>query len=1138
MNRNAVLSACGAGRFSNAIMLALLALMLPLMVKSQDVVINEIMASNASIAPRTNNPNYQPDYIELYNRTANEIDLGAGNWAVSDKRNPESDNFKDFYRFPLGTTISANGYLLVFFDDRTTNGGIHTTYTVGGTNVTFTLRAGGDWVWLVKGLNPSLPGSANFTVVDSLEFGPQITDLAVGRVPDGETNSTAWTLTLPSPNGGGLPFSTNVPTAFLPPPTASTDLTLKINEWLAFNLTGSGKTNDDWFEIYNPDSNNIVSMGNMAFVDGGSVNDPEDLWKPENQLPRMSFIAPLGFVTLIADADDNDEDNNSKDPDVLDFSLSSTRAEGDFISMHASTNQGSALIDQVIWTAPLVTPRLSRGRVPDGSTNIVVLPNTTPGDRNFGGIPEIVISEVLAHTDPPFEDAIELQNVTSTNVNIGNWRLTNDPDVPDKFRIPTNTIVPPGGFFVFYEGRANSKFGVPKAAVGFNRSGTGDGRDFTLNSANGDEVYLFRSRPDGTVSGDRRGIDFGPSENGVSFGRYVTSSLNNTNVDYVAMSTRTFGQDNPATVQQFRLGTGKTNAAPKVGPVVITEVFYHPDAPYDELYEFIEIRNISDNVVPLYDPLVRSNFWRIKDAVSFTFPTNQSLAPDEYALIVNFDPQTNDVQLANFLTRFPTLPLGTKMYGPYGGELNDSDATVELAWPDRPQAVDRVDAGLVPYVVMDRLGYEDKAPWNPNADGGGGSLQRIVESDYGNDPINWKGRVPTPGQHNSLKEGIEPPRITSQPQSQTAKERFNTSFTVGARGGERSYQWLFNGENIADGTNATLQFIGVSTNDAGSYRVILSNTAGSVTSVVATLTVTPTPADLTRPSVTITSPTANARLSNSVVTLKGTASDNTALARIEYRIGANNFLTATGLTAWGAQVTLEPGTNVITARAVDTSGNALESKQLKVIYVVPSPLDLSVMGSGTVSGATNGQLLEVGRNYTLTATPVTGSVFSNWTGGVSGNSPKLTFRMEPNLEVIANFVPNPFAGTAGKYNGLFYDMDGVEHFQLGLLQLERDDTRHLLRVDHGGWQKAARLWNLQPRWPGHQCHCPHRHQQPDGPLVVAPGWFRSRQWHRLERKLVCGTGRRPRCLFDHQSLHQRRQVHLRHSRHAGRYRRA
>jgi hypothetical protein len=41
--------------------------------------------------------------------------------------------------------------------------------------------------------------------------------------------------------------------------------------------------------------------------------------------------------------------------------------------------------------------------------------------------------------------------------------------------------------------------------------------------------------------------------------------------------------------------------------------------------------------------------------------------------------------------------------------------------------------------------------------------------------------------------------------------------------------------------------------------------------------------------------------------------------------------------------------------------------------------------------------LEIGRSYTLKAVPNPGSVFSNWTGGVSGSAPTLAFLMRANL---------------------------------------------------------------------------------------------------------------------------------------------
>src|SRR5439155_264018 len=84
---------------------------------------------------------------------------------------------------------------------------------------------------------------------------------------------------------------------------------------------------------------------------------------------------------------------------------------------------------------------------------------------------------------------------------------------------------------------------------------------------------LFLSPPvAGNLTGCRNGVAFGASENGVSFGRYT----NGTAIEFVALSRRTFGVDNPATLDQFRAGEGLPNAYPKVGPVVINELMYHP----------------------------------------------------------------------------------------------------------------------------------------------------------------------------------------------------------------------------------------------------------------------------------------------------------------------------------------------------------------------------------------------------------------------------------------------------------------------------------------------------------------------------------------------------------------------------------
>jgi uncharacterized repeat protein (TIGR02543 family) len=84
----------------------------------------------------------------------------------------------------------------------------------------------------------------------------------------------------------------------------------------------------------------------------------------------------------------------------------------------------------------------------------------------------------------------------------------------------------------------------------------------------------------------------------------------------------------------------------------------------------------------------------------------------------------------------------------------------------------------------------------------------------------------------------DPPVITTQPASQTVSAGANVTFTVGADGSAPlSYQWLKNGAAMAGATAAGLTLTNVQAADAGAYRVVVSNAAGSATSATAVLTV-------------------------------------------------------------------------------------------------------------------------------------------------------------------------------------------------------------------------------------------------------------------------------------------------------------
>ena len=308
-------------------------------------------------------------------------------------------------------------------------------------------------------------------------------------------------------------------------------------------------------------------------------------------------------------------------------------------------------------------------------------------------------------------------------MSINGWFLSNTKDNLRKYQITNTTPIPAGGYAVIYEYQFNN----------------GTTNAFTLNSAHGDEIWLTATAS-GVETGDRATVEFEASFNGVSFGRVVTSQ----GADFVALTQRTFGVDSPASVAQFRTGTGALNAAPVIGPIIINEIMYHPPGGTNGSDEFVELQNNTASSVALFDPAYPTNHWKLGGGIDFTFPANVSLAAGARLLIVDFDP-TNVVTLATFRTRYG-ISNSVAIYGPFAGSLNNSGDTVKLYRSDTPQMFPSPDAGFVPYVIADRVSYTDIAPWpTGNVDGGGYSLQRALPTLYGNEPYNWSSSSPTPG---------------------------------------------------------------------------------------------------------------------------------------------------------------------------------------------------------------------------------------------------------------------------------------------------------------------------------------------------------------------------------------------------------
>ena len=191
------------------------------------------------------------------------------------------------------------------------------------------------------------------------------------------------------------------------------------------------------------------------------------------------------------------------------------------------------------------------------------------------------------------------------------------------------------------------------------------------------------------------------------------------------------------------------------------------------------------------------------------------------------------------------------------------------------------------------------------------------------------------------------------------------------------------------------------------YHICLDGYNGQSGSAVFAFVFSP---DTTPPTVKITSPVAGADVTNSTVVVQGTASDTVAVVvAVYYRLvnasGTNAWQLATGTNAWTATITnLIPGPNTVRVKAMDTASNVSAVVSRVINYIIPVPLTLTIIGEGTVSGATNGQLLDLAFPYTLTARATNGFAFRGWTGGISTNTSTVSFLMTSNLNLTATFV--------------------------------------------------------------------------------------------------------------------------------------
>ena len=136
--------------------------------------------------------------------------------------------------------------------------------------------------------------------------------------------------------------------------------------------------------------------------------------------------------------------------------------------------------------------------------------------------------------------------------------------------------------------------------------------------------------------------------------------------------------------------------------------------------------------------------------------------------------------------------------------------------------------------------------WSLNGTNIAGATNRIfgLTHAYTNDAGNYQVVVSNPiGVQTSsvaVLTVVVSPAIIVQPTNVIAVVGQTVNFSVTASGTPLFYQWRLNSAALSSATNSTLTLNSVTTNNAGTYSVIVSNTSGTITSSNATLSVYPT----------------------------------------------------------------------------------------------------------------------------------------------------------------------------------------------------------------------------------------------------------------------------------------------------------
>lgn len=347
-------------------------------------------------------------------------------------------------------------------------------------------------------------------------------------------------------------------------------------------------------------------------------------------------------------------------------------------------------------------------------------------------------------------------------------------------------------------------------------------------------------------------------------------------------------------------------------------------------------------------------------------------------------------------------------------------------------------------------------------------------ADYSVQVSNAVGSVISQTAHLSVSNAVPPvvaPSIVSPPADAAVHVGDSASFGVGVGGtGPFTYQWHVGSTAIPGATQAVFTLPAVATGDAGSYHVTVSNSAGSVDSPAATLTVSDLGAPPSAPAIT-TDPATVTALPQTAAVFAVAASGSGPLS---YQWSFNGTPLVDGAGVSGASTSVLAVNGVTTAQSgayrvqvSNAAGAALSAAAQLIVVGAPSiatqPGDVSVTEGNTATFSVNAAGSFLNYQWLLNGEPITGATGPSYTtaamtqadsGGTYRvlvyNNAGVVFSRSASVTVTpavpVNWLPH---GPTADWQALAVSRDGARLAVAGV------GTQIQVSADHGATWTAA-----------------------------------------------------------------------------------